>query len=82
MSLANRPTTRAEEELLLQNGFFRSPFESTGDYVEVEGERLYRGNWFHSEFRHPDRGHFGPDEALAILRERLAEHAKNNPDDT
>lgn len=78
MSLANRPTTKAEEAIFEANGFCKSPLESLGDYVEVDGETLYRGNWFHRE--HPQgQNHFSPDEALAFLATRRAQHAQNNP---
>lgn len=80
MSLASRPTTKAEEQLLLQNGFYKSPLESLGDTCMVDGEERYQGNWYHAEIPSA-KGHFGLDEALAILKERLAEHAKTNPDD-
>ena len=78
MSLASRPTTKAEEQFLLQNGFYKSPLESIGDTCMVEGEELYQGNWFHAEIP-TQTGHFGPDDAMAILKERLAQHAKDDP---
>ena len=78
MSMANRPTTKAEEAILEANGFYKSPLESMGDYTEVDGESLYCGNWFHRE--HPvGEGHMCPDEALQFLQDRLREHSKNNP---
>jgi hypothetical protein len=79
MSLAARPTTKAEEALLRAHGFMSSPFES--GYVEVDGERLYQGNWIHKEYKAPGNSHFGPDEALAFLKERLAEFARTCPND-
>ena len=78
MSMANRPTTKAEEAILEANGFRRDPLRSMGDYTEVDGESLYCGHWYHRE--HPaDKLHFSPDEALQFLANRLQEHAKSNP---
>lgn len=79
MSMANRATTKAEEAILTANGFYQSPFESTGDLTEVDGETLYCGNWFHTETPAGD-GHMGPDEALKFLETRLREFAKITPD--
>jgi hypothetical protein len=80
MSLASRPTTRAEEQILLQNGFYKSNLESTGDTCVVEGEERYTGVWHHKEIPSTS-GVFGPDEALEILRRRQAEFAGTTPDD-
>jgi hypothetical protein len=77
MSLANRATTLAEAAFLRANGFYESPLESMGDYIQVDGETLYRGNWFHAE-QPSDRVHFGPDEALEFLKARQQEFTKNN----
>lgn len=80
MSLASRPTTKAEEQFLRQNGFYTSSLESLGDTCVVDGEELYTGNWVHPELT--PNGHVGPDEALELLKKALAEHAKNSPNDT
>lgn len=57
MSLAARVTTEAEDAFLRANGWMRSSLECFG------------GNWVHPEF---PGSHYGPEEALRILKERLA----------
>ena len=79
MSMASRPTTKAEHALLTAHGFSESPLECIGDFTTVDGETLYCGNWYHAE-RPLEQGHMGPDEALEFLKARLQEFAKITPE--